>query len=190
MNKSYNISNLAKALSIVQGKLQPASKDANNPFFKSKYADLNSIWSACRQLLTENGLAVSQLNRADTDGVIIETVLMHESGEWISSEMFLPLSKHDAQGVGSASTYGRRYGLAAIIGIVADEDDDGNHTSRPQQQAQKPKSTLERIRNAEKVVREAGGKVETFNPTDKTEAQMQDELTALTEQYKRLQNNK
>jgi hypothetical protein len=195
MNKSDSIANLAKALSIVQGALKPASKDASNPFFKSKYADLNSVWDACRDLLAANGLAVTQLNQITDLGVIVETVLMHESGEWISGEMLLPLSKNDPQGVGSATTYGRRYGLAAIIGIVSDEDDDGNHASgkyNGQKQAEQPKPVnyLERIRNAEKAIRDLGGKVEVFNPTGKTQDDMKDELTTLNEQYKRLQASK
>lgn len=132
MNKSETIGALAKALSKVQGQLRPAIKDAKNPFFKSNYADLNSVWDSCRQLLTENGLSVAQLNKPAENGVIIETLLMHESGEWISGEMFLPLTKQDAQSVGSAVTYGRRYGLAAVVGIVADEDDDAN-AAQPRQ---------------------------------------------------------
>jgi hypothetical protein len=135
MNKSDSIGKLAKALSIVQGKLRPAIKDAKNPFFKSNYADLNSVWDSCRQLLAENGLSIAQLNQVAENGVIVETVLMHESGEWISGEMYLPLNKQDAQSVGSAVTYGRRYGLAAVVGIVADEDDDAN-AAQPQQRQQ------------------------------------------------------
>jgi hypothetical protein len=137
MNKSESIGKLAKALSIVQGSLRPAIKDAKNPFFKSNYADLNSVWDCCRQLLTDNGLSIAQLNQVAENGVVVETVLMHESGEWISGEMFLPLNKQDAQSVGSAVTYGRRYGLAAVVGIVADEDDDANATRpQPRQQPQ------------------------------------------------------
>mgnify|MGYP003525964316 CR=1 FL=1 len=193
MNKSEQIGNLAKALSIVQGKLKPASKDSNNPFFKSKYADLNSIWDSCRELLSVNGLAVSQLNQVTDLGVIVETVLMHESGEWISGEMLLPLTKQDAQAVGSATSYGRRYGLASILGIVADDDDDGNHASRPQsgqkQLITKPLNTIERIRNAEKAIRELGGQVESYDPKGKTEADANAELESLNEQYKRLKSN-
>lgn len=131
MQKSEQLNELAKAMSAVQLELRPASKDANNPFFKSKYADLNSVWNACRDLLGKHGLAVIQGNSVGLDGtVIVETILTHSSGQWIQSELALPLAKTDPQGVGSAITYGRRYGLAAIIGIVADEDDDGNAASR------------------------------------------------------------
>lgn len=140
MQKSETIGELAKALCKVQAGLKPALKDSQNPYFKSSYADLNSVWDACRELLTSNGLAVAQMNLPTENGVIVETMLMHTSGEWISGELFLPLAKHDPQGVGSALTYGRRYGLAAMVGIVADVDDDGNHasgkTQQPQQRAQ------------------------------------------------------
>ena len=153
MNKSENIGNLAKALSIVQSKLNPASKDADNPFFKSKYADLNSVWESCRALLAENGLAVTQVNQATDLGVIVETVLMHESGEWLSGEILLPLAKRDAQGVGSAITYGRRYGLASIVGVVAGEDDDGNGASQlPKQQQQNPPASQRLTPTQEKEI--------------------------------------
>lgn len=137
MNRSDQLNELAKALCNVQKLLKPAAKDANNPFFKSKYADLNSIWDACRDLLGANGLSVVQTNQITLEGVIVETVLLHSSGQFISGELYLPLAKHDAQGVGSAITYGRRYGLASMLGIVADEDDDGNYASRQNIQNQK-----------------------------------------------------
>lgn len=131
MQKSESIGNLSKALTAVQKELRPAIKDSNNPFFKSKYADLNSVWDSCRELLAANGLSVIQGNSVGLDNtVIVETILAHESGEWIQSELSLPLAKHDPQGVGSAVTYGRRYGLAAAVGIVADVDDDGNAASK------------------------------------------------------------
>lgn len=139
MQKSETIGKLSKALTAVQSQLKPALKDSDNPFFKSKYADLNAVWDSSRELLAKNGLAVIQGNSVGMDNtVIVETILSHESGEWIQSELCLPLAKHDPQGVGSAVTYGRRYGLAAIVGIVADVDDDGNHASGkvpPKQQA-------------------------------------------------------
>lgn len=130
MVKSESIANLAKSLATVQASLTPAKKDSTNPFFNSKYADLSSVWESCRELLAKNGLSVIQGNRVGANNtVIVETILAHESGEWIQSELSMPLAKNDPQGVGSAITYGRRYGLAAMIGIVADVDDDGNAAS-------------------------------------------------------------
>lgn len=125
MNKSESTAKLAIALCQVQGALEGAVKGSANPFFKSKYADLSSTWDACRGLLKDNGLAVVQtMSVADADGVIMDTTLLHTSGEWIGGSLYLPITKKDPQAIGSAITYGRRYGLAAIIGICP-EDDDG-----------------------------------------------------------------
>ena len=133
MNQSESIANLAKALSIVQGKLTYAKKDSKNPFFKSNYADLESVWDACRDLLSSNGLAISQFpglySELDKSMSLI-TILAHESGEWINQEMSVPVSKVDPQGAGSALTYMRRYALAAVVGVVQ-ADDDGNAASSP-----------------------------------------------------------
>jgi len=131
MLQSESIANLADALSTVQGKLTYAVKDSANPFFKSKYADLESVWDACRSLLAENGLCVMQFPGEFIDGCMsLNTVLAHGSGEWISQEMSVPVSKVDAQGAGSALTYMRRYALAAVVGVVQ-ADDDGNAASSP-----------------------------------------------------------
>ena len=131
--QSESIANLAKALSIVQGKLTYAKKDSANPFFKSKYADLESVWDACRDLLSDNGLAVVQLPGEYFEGTMaLTTIITHSSGEWISQQMSLPVTKPDAQGAGSALTYMRRYALAAVVGVVQ-ADDDGNAASAPKQ---------------------------------------------------------
>ena len=133
MQQSDSIANLAKALSIVQGKLTYAKKDSKNPFFKSNYADLESVWDACRDLLASNGLAVSQFpgSYCEIDkSMSLTTILTHSSGEWISNEMTLPVSKVDPQGAGSAITYMRRYALAAVVGVVQ-ADDDANAASNP-----------------------------------------------------------
>jgi hypothetical protein len=131
MNKSESIKNLALALNKVQSKLTFAKKDSKNPFFKSNYADLESVWDACRDLLAENGLSVSQFPGSYMDGEIsLTTILMHGSGEFIEQEMSLPVTKTDPQGAGSAITYMRRYALAAVIGIVQ-ADDDANEASKP-----------------------------------------------------------
>lgn len=130
MKTSESIRDLAIALTLVQSSLAPAKRDSTNPFYNSTYADLNSVWESCREILAKNGLCVIQGNSVGTGNtLIVETLLIHESGQWVQSELCLPLSKADPQGVGSAMTYGRRYGLAAIIGIVADADDDGNAAS-------------------------------------------------------------
>lgn len=131
MDKSETITELAKALAKAQAAIEPASKSSENPHFRSKYADLSSVWAACRKPLTDNGLSVVQMPvDAPTPGsVALTTLLLHTSGEYISSTVSAPLTKQDAQGIGSALTYLRRYALSAIIGVVADDDDDGNAAS-------------------------------------------------------------
>lgn len=122
--KSESIKELATALSKAQAEIKGASKDTQNMYFKSRYADLASVWDACRDALTKNGLAVSQFPSADGPKVTVETILMHESGEWISRDLTITAKEDSPQAIGSAVTYARRYALAAVAG-VAPEDDDG-----------------------------------------------------------------
>jgi hypothetical protein len=131
MRTSDSIEELATALAKAQGKIEAAPKDSANPFFKSHYADLASVWGACRIPLSENGLAIVQSADSQEGFVDITTRLIHSSGQWIEGTLRLIPTKSDPQGFGSAITYGRRYGLSAIVGIVADEDDDGNAASGP-----------------------------------------------------------
>lgn len=135
MNSSPSVKELATALAVVQGQLTFAKKDSKNPFFKSNYADLESVWDACRTLLSDNGLAIMQFPGDYVDGnMTLTTVMTHSSGEWVAQNMSLPVSKPDAQGAGSAITYMRRYALAAIVGVVQ-ADDDGNSASAPTDKA-------------------------------------------------------
>jgi len=131
MNKSESIANLAKALSAAQGSIKAALKDSSNPFFGSKYADLTAVWESCRHALSANGLAVTQSTAFIGESLVLETTLMHLSGEWVASVYPIKPVKNDPQGVGSAITYARRYSLSALVGVVADEDDDGNAASKP-----------------------------------------------------------
>lgn len=129
MLKSESIAALAAALSAVQGEIENAGKNSTNPHLKSRYADLAEILNTVRPVLSEHGLAVSQ-HPAFSDGMVhVETMLMHKSGEFISSTISTPVQKSDAQGVGSATTYARRYSLAAIVGL-SQEDDDGHSASQ------------------------------------------------------------
>lgn len=130
-HQSPTLGELAKALAKAQAVLENAAKDRENPFFKSTYATLKSVWEACRKPLTDNGLAVvQQVNRSGAE-VSVRTMLLHASGEWVASVTTLPVKEQTAQGYGSAITYGRRYGLAAIVGVAPDDDDDGNEASQP-----------------------------------------------------------
>jgi len=125
MNKSESIKNLAIAMCKAQAEMGGAHKGANNPFLKSKYADLSAVVQAVKEPFTNNGLSYVQFPIESNGRIGVETILMHESGEYLSNEFTVQLSKQDAQGAGSAVTYCRRYGLQAIAGIPS-EDDDGN----------------------------------------------------------------
>lgn len=128
MEMSITIGELSSALAKAQAEIKGALKDSNNPFFKSKYADLSSVWEACRKPLTDHGLSVVQTLSGDSSAVIVMTMLCHSSGEWIRDAISVMPVQQTPQGVGSAVTYARRYALAAIAG-VAPEDDDGNAAS-------------------------------------------------------------
>ncbi len=120
------------ALIKAQSEMGIALKNADNPHFKSKYADLSSVVDATMQPFTDNGFAVLQPCGNDEKGHFVETVLLHESGDSFKSKVYLVLSKNDMQGYGSCVTYARRYGLLGMAGI-APEDDDGNVTAKQTQ---------------------------------------------------------
>lgn len=123
--QSPEIKDLAAALAKAQLELRAATKDKENPFFRSKYADLTEVMEACREPLAKNGLAITQGMAFEGDRVVLVTTLMHMSGQWIRG--FYPINpvKNDPQSTGSATTYARRYSLSAMVGIVTEEDDDG-----------------------------------------------------------------
>jgi len=124
MKKSDNIAELAKALSKAQADMSGAKKSSNNPFFKSKYADLKEVIECVKEPFADNGLSFVQFPISNDGFAGVETVIMHSSGEWISNEYMLKVSKNDPQGIGSAITYARRYALQAACGVPS-EDDDG-----------------------------------------------------------------
>ena len=125
MKMSESIKEISAVLPKAQAAIKSAIKSATNPHFGSRYADLATVIEACRAALNDNGITFLQPVRATERGVIVETILLHTSAEWISEELELPVAKQDAQGVGSAITYGKRYGLQSLVGIPS-EDDDGN----------------------------------------------------------------
>lgn len=121
---------IAAALVKAQKSFAPALKTNTNPHFRSKYVGLDGCVEAVIDALNDNGIFLMQSNHESGDGVIVETVFIHESGETVSAgKLHVPASKLDAQGFGSALTYARRYSLMAACGI-APEDDDGNAASR------------------------------------------------------------
>lgn len=124
MQFSPEVGDIAKALAGAQGAMKPAAKDSENPHFRSSYADLASIWDACREQLAAQGLSVVQGASAEGPKVTVETLLMHASGQWIRSALTMTARDATPQSIGSAITYGRRYGLAAIAGVAPDDSDD------------------------------------------------------------------
>jgi threonine dehydrogenase-like Zn-dependent dehydrogenase len=138
MKTSESIKEIAGALVKAQTEIKAAIKDATNPFFKNKYADLASVIEAVRIPLNKAGISFLQPASADEHGVIVETVLLHSSGEWISESLHMPVNKQDAQAVGSAITYGRRYGLQSLCGVPS-EDDDGERATKT---VSMPKTTI------------------------------------------------
>jgi len=120
---------ICAALVKAQKGFGPALKSSQNPHFKSRYADLSACVEAVVEALNNNGIALTQHTHHADGGVCVETLLIHESGEELSfGKLFVPSSKNDAQGYGSALTYARRYSLMAACGL-APEDDDGNAAS-------------------------------------------------------------
>lgn len=143
VNRSEQINDLAAALAKAQAHMEGAKKGNTNPHFKSRYADLASVREAVTEALTSHGISYVQFPRLVSAGdgawlVEVETTLLHASGQWIGDTLAVPVTKADAQGVGSAITYARRYALMAVTGI-APEDDDGNAAvggTAPERQAQ------------------------------------------------------
>lgn len=134
MNKSESIKELAIALSKAQGEMPSVPMESTNPYFKTKYADLGSVIKTAKPVLAKNGLSVSQLITSEESKVGVTTILMHISGEWLSDTIMLDLGeekgKNISQQAGQVCTYLRRYSYSAILGLYADQDDDGNHPNQ------------------------------------------------------------
>lgn len=134
-NKSESIVNLAKALVTFNTEVKIIEKDAKNPHFKNDYATLDTIINEVRPLLAKHGLVIMQFPGGDGEHYTLRTMLIHESGEWIESEpLTMKPVKNDPQGIGSCTTYARRYSLSAMLSLNTGEDDDGNHATQPQEQ--------------------------------------------------------
>src|ERR1035437_3348449 len=125
MIKSESIKDLAEAMATAQSEIKNAVRNATNPFYKSSYADLLAVRDAYSAPFAAVGLSLLQLPETDDDGnLVLTTVLLHKSGQYIGGSVALHPIKSDPQGIGSAITYQRRYSAAAMAG-VAIEDDDG-----------------------------------------------------------------
>ncbi len=131
MNRSESISSIAKALSQFQNEVVQPEKSASNPHFKSKYVPLDNVVKSIADTAPKYGLSYIQTSVTESEKAGVQTLLMHESGEWMEFEPFLlPIGqKSTPQAVGSAITYARRYTLSSIFGIASETDDDGNTAS-------------------------------------------------------------
>ena len=137
MTSSETTATLCAALVAAQGALKPIAKDGKNPAFRSRYATLDGIMETVRPALAAHGLAVVQgavypetSEGGRIVGITVETRLIHTSGEWLASVVPVPVAKGDAHGLGSALSYGRRYGISALLALSTDEDDDGNAAAK------------------------------------------------------------
>lgn len=137
MKKSETLTEFSKAFAKTQQEMKQPLKDANNPFFKSKYVPLENVVEAITESASKNGLSFTQFPSSDVDGnVTVGTLVMHSSGEWIEYDPIrMKPVKNDPQSIGSAITYAKRYALSAIFGITSDPDDDGNEATQTKKQA-------------------------------------------------------
>lgn len=148
-NKSESIANLAKALVAFNLEVKIIEKDAKNPHFKNDYATLDTIIDEVRPLLAKHGLVIMQFPGGDGEHYTLRTMLVHESGEYIESEpLTMKPVKNDPQGIGSCTTYARRYSLSAMLSLNTGEDDDGEKASRDSSPSQAPASPLSAQRQA------------------------------------------
>jgi len=139
---------LAAALVAAQGEFAAIPKTADNPFFKSKYADLATVVMHTQPILAKHGLAVAQFPTTLDGEPALTTHLLHSSGQSLSDTMKLFAAKHDPQGQGAAITYARRFAYMSVLGLVADVDDDGNHATQAKRaEPPKPKTPADIARD-------------------------------------------
>lgn len=147
MKKSESITKINKALVEFHKQVKQPMKDANNPFFKSKYVPLENVVEAIDEVAPSLGLSFTQWASNDVNGRVgVSTMLLHESGEYIEYDpVYMKADKETAQGAGALISYLKRYSLSAVFGITSDQDDDGNYASgvnnKPKQQQPKTKPT-------------------------------------------------
>lgn len=141
MKKSETLTEFSKAFAKTQQEMKQPLKDANNPFFKSKYVPLENVVEAITESASKNGISFTQFPSSDEVGnVTVGTLVMHSSGEWIEYDPIkMKPVKNDPQSIGSAITYAKRYALSAIFGITSDQDDDGNEATQTKQASAKKK---------------------------------------------------
>ena len=160
-----------EAFAVAQGQFNAALKDANNPFFKSKYADLASIWDAVKLPLSSNGLSITQPIRTTEGGAyFVETILRYKDGAILERCMcpVIAKSQNDPQALGSAITYARRYALASLLCIVTDDDDGESATGRAEPQAAPKQQTQQREPYAKPATKPVDAKVTALDKWNKS----------------------
>jgi hypothetical protein len=164
--QSEQINELAKALCLAQAEIEGATKDSENPFHKSKYADLYTCWKCCRDQLTRNGLSVVQTMDYESDRSFLVTTLLHTSGQWIRGKLVIPQVKPGPQELGSCITYCRRYSLSAMVGLSQYDDDgeDAMKSLREKQPKQEIKPNSPKTELQKKVC--AGGVITSIDEID------------------------
>jgi len=190
MKTSETIGKLTEALAKAQGQIKGALKDSENPFFQSRYADLESVWDACRGPLSTNGLSIIQGAGEAVEGkVSVETMLTHISGEFVSSTFSATPEKQTPQGVGSCITYLRRYGLQSIVGIAPSDDDGEAAEGRGGNVVAKPKGNTKEEPHGTMVaeIKEPNKKISPPKPSKKQQEvidAISDELTKVAPEGK------
>lgn len=183
---SPTIGALAAALAKAQRQISHAVKDGANPHFKSSFSTMASVWDACREPLASNGLAVVQPPCASRVGVVtVVTMLMHESGEFIRSELSVSPKDTSPQTLGSLISYLKRYSLSAMVGVSsADDDDDGNAASTPPLSSRRPPQRAA----ASPAPTTAPGSVPPSGPAPSSEASPEETVVGWQKQLDAAQN--
>lgn len=164
MNTEHATPSLFAALASAQAEIENAAKNAANPHYRSKYADLAEVLNTVRPTFAKHGLSIVQSTGFDGQMVSVTTLVGHKDGGYITSVASCVPAKTDAQGVGSATTYLRRYSLAAMAGI-AQEDDDGNaaaHDRKPQGSKPEPKISGDQVAEIMQLVGETETDLDKF----------------------------
>jgi ERF superfamily len=176
VRRSASIGQIAEALAKASLEFEEVAKDTQNPFYKSRYADLAALIRATRPFLGKHSLVVTQFPLMAGNRAGATTLIIHKSGEWMESDLTLPIAKADAQGSGSAITYARRYAYQGILNVAGEDDDDGNAAS-----GKKP----EKVSEAEDAwSTKAGGKaapnlVSAFEAMFKTSGKTREQLATI-----------
>lgn len=165
--QSDQINELATALAKAQSEIGSVHKDQDNPYFRSKFASLSTVWETVKPALTKHGISIVQMPGSDERGYFVQTQLMHGSGQWIRSTTYMKPAKEDPQGIGSLISYARRYALMAMVMACPDDDDGeaamGRSSNAPQKPVESPKPAVkvESAKPAEKPATEAPKAKET-----------------------------